>query len=113
MAQIEHINSRALNKPVVELASYKNILLSKAHRLVLADDEEVELTKFEFDLLCVLMSNPGRAFSFEQLHRHMWDDDITSSPITSVKNTIARIRKKIGNVDFIENIYGFGYKIPL
>jgi DNA-binding response OmpR family regulator len=113
MAALNRINSRACQpKPDRTFLLINNILISQKRREVFAGNKEIELTKLEFDLLYYLMSNPDRVFTCRQLYRHVWSDEDVSSIGPAIKNTVARIRKKIDNPDVIENVYGVGYKFP-
>lgn len=71
------------------------------------------LTPKEYSLLEIFMRNPSRVFSRGQLVEHLWTFD--DPPLEeSVKAHIKGLRqklKKAGAVDWIENIYGLGYRL--
>jgi len=113
MAAIERINERAFRpKSSVNLIVKGNVLISHTHRKLLVGDIETELTGLEFDLLYILMNNPGRVFTSEQLYQQLWSNESLSCIEAAIKNTIARIRRKLGDANMIENVYGVGYKFP-
>src|SRR4029079_5883990 len=58
-------------KPLV----YKHIYVDPSRRKVLVGDRDVDLTTQEFQLLSVLLSNPGIVFSREALLRRVWKDE--------------------------------------
>jgi DNA-binding response OmpR family regulator len=70
----------------------------------------VVLTAREFDLLYLLASNPGRAFSRDYLLDRLWADDFEGFDRT-VDTHILRLRRKLGPVaDRIVTLWGVGYK---
>ena len=74
---------------------------------------QVELTTNEFQLLYVLLSNPGIVFSREALLRKVWKDD-TFVTVRSVDTLVKRVRKKIeddpAEPSVILTVWGAGYK---
>lgn len=79
-------------------------------REVLVDDDPVGLTAKEFDLLYLLASNPGRAFSRDYLLDRLWGDDFAGFDRT-VDTHILRLRRKLGPAaDRIATLWGVGYK---
>jgi DNA-binding response OmpR family regulator len=75
------------------------------------DGECLELTRTEFDLLCLLLRNPGRVFSRTYLLDTVWGENYVAGD-RSVDNAILRLRKKLGPVgDIIETVWGVGYRL--
>lgn len=87
------------------------IKLDRLTREVTCNQQSVELTTREFNLLKYLMRSPGRVFTRTQILEHVWGYDF--SPNTNVVDVcIQRIRKKIervGGVSCIESVRGVGY----
>ena len=73
------------------------------------DDNEVILTKREFDILHELILNQGKILTREILMERVWQYEYIGN-IRIVDNHIKNIRKKIGD-DIIQTIRGVGYKI--
>lgn len=75
--------------------------------------EELYLTPKEFGLLKLLIKNPGRAFSRDELLNEAWGYDFIGDPKT-VDVHVRRIREKIGDAtgapEYIETIWGTGYR---
>jgi DNA-binding response OmpR family regulator len=90
-----------------------DLRIDPASRDVIADEQVVGLTAKEFDLLYLLASNPGRAFSRDYLLARIWDDDYTGFDRT-VDTHILRIRRKLSGADSIADrivtLWGVGYK---
>lgn len=84
-------------------------------RIVSHTQQELELTRKEFDLLSYLLLHKNRVLTRMQLSEHIWgsfvDDDYDSNYIdVHIKN----IRKKLslfGPIDFLETVRGVGYKV--
>ncbi|NEQ31093.1 MAG: response regulator [Leptolyngbya sp. SIO4C5] len=73
----------------------------------------LKLTPKEYSLLELFMRNPQRVFSRGQIVEHLWTFD--DPPLEdSVKAHVKGLRRKLkqaGAVDWIENVYGLGYKL--
>jgi DNA-binding response OmpR family regulator len=75
------------------------------------DGTPLELSRTEFDLLHLLLRNPGRAFSRAYLLETVWDQRYVAGD-RSVDNAILRLRKKLGEWgDVIETVWGVGYRL--
>ncbi|EUJ22928.1 signal transduction response regulator, receiver region [Listeria grandensis FSL F6-0971] len=76
---------------------------------VTASGDPVELTRKEFDILRLLMKNPGRVFTREMLLDQAWDYEYIVD--TKIINThIKNLRKKLAT-DKIQTVRGAGYKM--
>jgi len=95
--------------------SYENLTISPEKRIVTVNDEEVNFTGKEFDLLFVLASSPNRPFSREMLLEKIWGLDYEGEE-RAIDDTIKRIRKKIrekGARPRLTTIWGHGYKFDV
>ncbi len=91
--------------------TYQNLSLDPDQRWVTVDDKLVDLTPIEFDLLCLLLRNPGRVFSRAYLLDTVWDETYVEGD-RSADNVILRLRKKLGVLgDAIETVWGVGYRL--
>jgi DNA-binding response OmpR family regulator len=80
-------------------------------RSVHVDGVSVNLSKTEFDLLCVLMESPGRVFEHGQLLTTVWGEWYSDNHVLEV--TIGRLRRKLstaGASTTIETVRGVGYR---
>jgi len=93
--------------------SYKHIQIDPLRRRVTVSGRDVELTSQEFQLLQLLLSNPGIVFSREALLRRVWKDD-TFVTVRSVDTLVKRLRKKVeedaADPAVIITVWGAGYK---
>ena len=91
----------------------KDLRIDKADRSIYIDDQLLETTAKEFELLSLFLSNKNRAFSREQIIENIWGYDYMGDS-RQVDNMIKRLRKKLllKNTEFqIETVWGFGYKV--
>ena len=65
-----------------------------ADRRVLLDDEEVKLTKIEFELLALLVRNSGKVLTHRFLLKEVWGPDAVNEP-HYVRVFMANLRKKL------------------
>lgn len=74
------------------------------------EDEVVDLTRREFDLLYLLASNPGRVFSRLYLLDTVWSANYVEGD-RAVDNAVLRLRRKLRESgDKIETVWGVGYR---
>jgi DNA-binding response OmpR family regulator len=89
---------------------YHNLRLDPSAHLVTIDDTAIDLSRTEFDLLHLLMRNPGRAFTRSYLIELVWREEASGSD-RAVDSAIQRLRKKLGPLaDAIEAKWGVGYR---
>ena len=70
--------------------------------------QETILTQKEFEVLCLLLRNPGQVLSREQLIENVWGYAFTGESRT-VDVHVRTLRQKLGA--YIETVRGYGYKI--
>lgn len=112
-ARIKSLIRRVLFKGGNTL-TFNEILVKTDEHLVFINDNLLELTKKEFDLLLFLITNKGRVLSKESIAEHLWGDYIdTADSFGFVYAHIKNLRKKLldnGVGDYLQTVYGVGYK---
>jgi DNA-binding response OmpR family regulator len=79
-------------------------------RIATLDGAPMHLTRKEFELLTVLVSNPGRAFSREFLVEQIWGSDFEGYE-RAIDTHITRLRRKLGRLgERIVTVWGVGYR---
>ena len=73
------------------------------------EDNEIQLTSKELELLEYFILNNERLISQEEIKEEIWEDSLVATD-SALKNLINKLRKKIGK-NSIKNRSGFGYKI--
>jgi DNA-binding response OmpR family regulator len=93
-------------EPVVHGA----LRIDLADRRVTLGDQDLELTRREFDLLALLATHPGRAFSRDFLLERVWGYDYDGADRT-VDSHVAQVRRKLGaEGSHIATVWGVGYR---
>jgi DNA-binding response OmpR family regulator len=91
--------------------NYQCLSIDAEQRQATIGDKPVELTPIEFNLLYLLMKNPGRIFSRTYLLETVWEESYIEGS-RSVDNAILRLRKKLGGMsELIETVWGIGYRL--
>ena len=81
---------------------------------VSVDGEPVKLTPIEYSILLLLVKNPGRVFSINQIYENIWNEEAIGADNT-VAVHIRHIREKIEinprEPRYLKVVWGVGYKI--
>ncbi|MDO5517078.1 MAG: response regulator transcription factor [Clostridium sp.] len=80
---------------------------------VTVDGEGVKLTPKEFKILELLMKNPGRVFSAEEIYERVWNEAAISTEtiMVHVRNIREKIEIDSKNPRYLKVVWGVGYKI--
>ena len=93
---------------------FADIRLQPAERLVFVQEQNIELTRKEYDLLLFFLANKGRVLSRETIAEHLLGDDADQMDnFDFIYSHIKNLRKKLmeaGAADYIRAVYGIGYK---
>lgn len=97
-----------------DIISLDGLVMNNEAHLVTIDDEPVELTLKEYNILQKLISSRGRVYTREQLLDDIWGYDYVGDA-RNVDSHVARLRGKLGawGVNHLKTIYGIGYKIEV
>ena len=108
MARVKAIIKRyqILSEQIVE----GKLVINKASREVVFENEIISLTNKEYDLLVYLVSNKNIAISRKDLLTNIWGFDYFGDGRT-VDTHIKMLRSHLGSAgEFIKTVHGFGYK---
>lgn len=107
------VSSSVQENDIVEI---RGIRIDKTARRVWIDGEEKNFTTKEFDLLTFLAQNPNHVFTKEELFKEIWDMESVGD-IATVTVHIKKIREKIekqsSKPQYIETIWGVGYRFKV
>ncbi|GAA0106984.1 response regulator transcription factor [Clostridium tertium] len=95
-----------------DILTYGIVKLDKIRKYLEVDGKEIKITKTEYKILDLLLSNPGRVFSSAEIYERVWEEPCFSTDTVMVH--IRRIREKI-EIDpkkprYLKVIWGVGYK---
>jgi DNA-binding response OmpR family regulator len=102
--------------PQNEVIKLGGVTLDRDSHLVTLDEEIVDLTPSEFDLLAALMSSPGRTFTRLELLDQIQDTAFVGYARTidvHIKNLRAKIEDNPRQPRYIETVYGVGYRFAV
>ena len=95
-------------------AQLGGIAMDDERKSVTLDGEEVTLTPTEYDILRLLLENPGKVFSSADIYRRVWKDEPFSAEGT-VPVHIRHLREKLeidpANPRYLKVVWGKGYKL--
>lgn len=94
------------------LLSFEGLVIDPARRSVQRQDQEVELTGTEFELLLLLAREPGRVFSRDDILNRLrgHEADLYTRAVDIV---VSRLRKKLEPLDCIKTLRNAGYSLAL
>lgn len=100
--------------PQDEILHEQQISLNRKTNEVYKNNVLLDLTEREYRILRLLLSNPGRIYTIEQLFEIVWEDTYFYSCSNTVMVHIRNLRKKIedepNKPKIIKNVWGKGYK---
>lgn len=112
-ARVEALGRRGSSTAASDLLKVADLHMDVRHRRVMRAGKPIALSPREFDVLQVLMQEPGRPFSRTELCERVWQRDHEYDTRT-VEIFITRLRKKIDSafpVPLIHTLRGVGYTI--
>lgn len=102
--------------PQNDVLEIRGLKIDKTARRVFVNNEEKVFTTKEFDLLLFLASNPNKVFSKDELFRNIWDmesiGDIATVTV-HIKKIIEKIEYDTSKPQYIETIWGVGYRFKV
>ena len=112
LARVKAVLARTYKSPGTEDSiTYKGIAMNAVGKSVMIDNKPIAVTRTEFDLLWLLVSNPGKVFSRQELINEVWPENVIVTDRTIDVN-ITRLRKKLGPYsNSVRTRQGFGYYI--
>lgn len=95
----------------------RNLIIEVMNRKVYLDGEPVELTIKEFDVLLYMVQHPNEVVTREDIYTSVWKSSNEVGINCSVPTYMKKLRKKIeidpDNPQFIETIWGVGYRFVM
>lgn len=114
LARYERLALRG--RPENDVVEIRGIKIDKTARRVWVNGEEKPFTNKEFDLLTFLAQNPNHVFTKEELFHEIWKMESVGD-IATVTVHIKKLREKIefntANPQYIETIWGVGYRFKI
>ena len=89
--------------------AFRHVRVDTGARQVTVDNDLIDLTASEFDILLALAENRGRVLSREQLLERVWGGSYFGE-MRVVDVHLGHVRQKLGNPDLIATVRGVGYR---
>lgn len=100
-----------------KILEFNEITLETLAKVVKINDQKIELTRMEYNLLLYLISNKNRVISKNAIAEHLCGDDaVIFDDFDFIYAHIKNLKKKMaqaGCSDYIKSIYGMGYKFEI
>ena len=113
-AQLRRYTKFSIGENSKKVLKYKELVLDKEQIEVRVKNERITLTGKEFSILELLMSNPKKVFTRENLFEHVRNDDFFGDDNT-VNVHVSNLRSKISSIDkdneYIKTVWGIGFKL--
>ena len=88
---------------------FKELKLNLDIKVCTIQDEEINLTKNEFNLLEFLIKNKNKIYSRQEILNNVWSSRVS---LRTVDTTVSRLRRKMKDLGkYLKTRLGFGYGI--
>jgi len=110
-AHLNRIASEANPDSSSRLFSFGDIIFDPGHYTLKKNDERIDLSRREMDLLLFLTRNQGQVYSKQEIYKEVWGNEY--GDISTVTVHMQRLRKKIeknpADPLYLKTKYGYGY----
>lgn len=92
---------------------FKDMVLDRSNHTVTVSGTELSLTRQEFQILELLLANPNKVFSKQEIYEYAWNEFYVGEDKT-INVHISNIRSKIRTIsdeNYIETVWGIGFKL--
>lgn len=110
---LRRLQVKAGNESQTEI-QLDGLMLNSQQRKAVAGEKLLDMTPKEFDLLALLVANPERVYTRDQLLDLIWGMEYIGGTRT-VDIHVQRVRKKLGSdySDILQTVHGVGYKASI
>ncbi len=108
-AALRRIQAGAGSGSEMSALSFRHLHMDVGARTVTVDENPIELTAIQFDLLKALAENRGRVLSREQLLEKVWGGEYFGE-MRVVDVHLGHVRQKLSREDLIATVRGVGYR---
>lgn len=108
--QMANAKDEEQNKNVYTI---RGLELNEDTREVRVDGDLVKMTPIEFKILSLLIRNPGRVFSADEIYERVWNESAinTDTVMVHVRNIREKIEYNPKEPKYLKVVWGVGYKI--
>lgn len=106
--------SNIIEKEEIKIIKFGNLTIDLDNFLVSKNNENIQLTSKEFEILKLFIQNPSRVFTKAQIYSFIWGEEYYGDE-NVINVHMRRIREKIeddpSNPKYIKTLWGIGYKL--
>lgn len=92
---------------------FEGLCIDEQKRIVVRENNEIELTYTEFEILLLLAQNIGRVFSKEQIYNRVWKESYFGDHnivMSHIRNLREKIEDNPSKPIYIQTVWGVGYR---
>jgi DNA-binding response OmpR family regulator len=97
-----------------KLYNYKDMVFDDNAKRIIVNNQELDLTAKECQILELLLKNPGKVFTKANLYETIWEDTYLGDD-NAVKTHMSNLRSKLRTAnaenEYIETVWGLGYRL--
>ena len=112
-ARVDALIRRSKRDATNDNMRYKGFIMDKELLDITINGELLSLTKQEYKIIKLLMKNPNKVFTKQDIYEYAWEDYYMGEDKT-INVHISNIRKKIKEVvddELVETVWGIGFKL--
>lgn len=104
---------RYSHKNTSKQITYKELVLDEESKTITANNHSLGLTSKEYQMFVLFIKYPNKVFSKSNLYETIWqeeyigDDNVIKTHISNIRNKI----KANSNTEYIETVWGLGYRL--
>ena len=90
------------------------LIMDDEKKRVMAEDEEINLTPLEYNILHLLMSSMDRVYSSNQIYEAVWNEPafhVSKTVSVHIRNIREKIEINPNEPKYLKVVYGLGYKV--
>lgn len=106
------LRQTTVEQSTAKTLTYKSLVINEDEFKVELDGEALDLTKTEFEILCMLIKSPGRVYTRTQIISNLKNGEYSDITDRAIDVQILNLRRKLGTfASNIETIRGVGYRM--
>ncbi|MBO3443511.1 MULTISPECIES: response regulator transcription factor [Clostridia] len=109
----KYLNIIKENKENSSIFTIGGLELNEDTKEVTVDEQYIKTTPIEFKILHLMMQNPGRVYSSEEIYERVWNESAvnTDTIMVHIRNLRSKIEINPKNPKYLKVVWGVGYKI--
>jgi two-component system response regulator VanR len=98
-----------------DIIDFSGLVINNDNHTCTLNEEQLNLTPIEFDILWYLLKNKGRVVKVDELFQNVWNQKYIESSNNTIMVHIRHLREKMNDIGnnpkYIKTVWGVGYKI--